>query len=79
MRYYYSRKFAIEKAVCSSGIKNYSILRPSFLIHNYHILGVTYPLAAVNANFDPYDVRKFAAAAFLDPKPSIGLLNELYE
>lgn len=82
MCYYYSRKFELEKAVRESGIKYYTILRPSFLMHNYleplcrahfpnygqFTLDVAYPPGTKTAHFDAYDVGRFAAAALLDPK-----------
>lgn len=81
MSYYYSRKFEIENAVRRSGLKFYTILRPSFLMHNYleplcmahfphygmHTLDVAYPLGTKTTHFDPHDVGRFAAAAPLDP------------
>jgi uncharacterized protein YbjT (DUF2867 family) len=82
MCYYYSRNFEIENAIRESGLKYYTILRPSFLMHNYleplctahfpsygiFTLDVAYPQGTKTAHFDAYDVGRYAAAALLDPK-----------
>jgi hypothetical protein len=82
MCYYYSRNFEIENAIRESGLKYYTILRPSFLMHNYleplctahfpnygmFTLDVAYPPGTKAAHFDAYDVGRYAAAALLDPK-----------
>ncbi|TVY85573.1 NmrA-like family domain-containing protein [Lachnellula suecica] len=79
---YYTGKGAIEEAVRSAGFENYTILRPSWLMHNYLQPGSTlhFPELAPDgilahiykkdrrmAHLDAADIGKFAAAALLDP------------
>jgi len=75
-------KWEAEEALRASGFKQYTILRPSWLVHNYalpHAM-MGYPDFAATgklrtamrpdqpiAHLDAYDVGKFASAALLDP------------
>jgi uncharacterized protein YbjT (DUF2867 family) len=79
---YYSQKAAIEDAVRSAGLQNYTILRPSFLMQNYllpqaafltpelsseGVLVHIYEKGTKMPHMDAADVGKFAAAALLEP------------
>ncbi|KAJ7587327.1 NAD dependent epimerase/dehydratase [Mycena floridula] len=83
---YYMSKFGAENVVRESGFA-YTILRPSWLMHNYiaigpmyhfpdyiekHILTVSYPEDYRLEHLDAADVGKFAAAAFLEPEKFSG-------
>lgn len=79
---YWVNKAAVEELVRSSDIKHYTILRPAFLMHNFHlpVSGFMFPelrerhalKAAYNPDtamtvLDSADVGKFASAAILNP------------
>ncbi|CEI59930.1 hypothetical protein FVEN_g8266 [Fusarium venenatum] len=83
MAWYWLNKAQIESMVRNSGIKNWTILRPAFLMNNYHqpTASHMFPdlvqkrvfLTAYNPDsgmtvVDPGDVGKFAAAAIIDPQ-----------
>jgi uncharacterized protein YbjT (DUF2867 family) len=89
---YYTSKSAVEEAVRSAGFENYTILRPSWLMHNYllpaskwnspefateGIFAHIYDPDTRMAHFDANDVGKFAAAALLDPAKFSGHEIEL--
>jgi uncharacterized protein YbjT (DUF2867 family) len=92
LKYYYDRKVGVEKVVKEGAFPNWTVLRPDWLDYNYlappctihfpeyqseHILTVSYPPAFKKGHFDPYDVGKFAAAAFLAPERFNGHTIEL--
>jgi uncharacterized protein YbjT (DUF2867 family) len=88
MCYHYARNFEIENAVRQISLTYYTILRPSFLMHNYlqslcmahfpnYGVYIEYLKGRKTAHFDPYDIGKFAAAALLDPKRFSGHEIEL--
>ncbi|EXK23695.1 hypothetical protein FOMG_19545 [Fusarium oxysporum f. sp. melonis 26406] len=82
MSCYWLNKAKIESMVRESGIKHWTILRPAFLMNNYHkptalfmfpdlvqkrtFLTAYKPDSAMTV-VDPADVGKFAAAAITDP------------
>ncbi|RBR04232.1 hypothetical protein FVER53590_01705 [Fusarium verticillioides] len=82
MAWYWLNKAQIESMVRESGIQYWTILRPAFLMNNYHkptasfmfpelgqrrvFLSVYKPETAMTV-VDPNDVGKFAAAAINDP------------
>jgi uncharacterized protein YbjT (DUF2867 family) len=90
---FYQSKKGVEDAVRASHIRYKTFLRPGWLMHNYleplwrlhypstyqseHLLEVTYPPGTTAAHFDPADVGKFAAVAFLDPEKFNGHEIEL--
>ncbi|KAE8419655.1 hypothetical protein BDV36DRAFT_307640 [Aspergillus pseudocaelatus] len=80
--WYWHNKAQIESMVRESGIEYWTILRPAFLMHNYHqpAASFMFPELAQNRTFltaykpstamtmlDPGDVGKFAAAAIAEP------------
>ncbi|KIM99993.1 hypothetical protein OIDMADRAFT_42879 [Oidiodendron maius Zn] len=82
LQHYYNQKIAIEGAVKSSGLQNYTILRPCFLMQNYllpqaaflnpelsseGVLAHIYDKGRKMPHLDAEDVGKFAAAALLNP------------
>ncbi|KAM0545964.1 hypothetical protein ACHAPJ_011076 [Fusarium lateritium] len=82
MACYWLNKAQIESLVRESGIKNWTILRPAFLMNNYHqptashmfpdlvqkrIFLTAYKPDSGMTVVDPGDVGKFAAAAITDP------------
>lgn len=92
---YYKSKAGVEDVVLASGIENVTILRPSTLAYQYlspycllyfpeypkeHFMAVSYAREYRRSHFDPEDVGKFAAAAFLQPEKfggrTIELVNE---
>ncbi|KAL6918890.1 hypothetical protein ACHAP8_012463 [Fusarium lateritium] len=83
MAWYWLNKAQIESMVRNSGIQNWTILRPAFLMNNYHQPTVSFMfpdlvqkhvfLTAYKPNsgmtlVDVGDVGKFAAAAIVDPQ-----------
>ncbi|KAF5584447.1 NAD dependent epimerase dehydratase [Fusarium subglutinans] len=82
MAWYWLNKAQIESMVRESGIKYWTILRPAFLMNNYHqptasfmfpelgqrraFLSAYKPETAMTV-IDPNDVGKFAAAAITEP------------
>ncbi|KAF5688649.1 NAD dependent epimerase dehydratase [Fusarium denticulatum] len=82
MAWYWLNKAQIESMVRESGIKYWTILRPAFLMNNYHqptasfmfpelsqrrvFLSAYKPETAMTV-VDPNDVGKFAVAAITDP------------
>ncbi|TVY61861.1 NmrA-like family domain-containing protein [Fusarium oxysporum f. sp. cubense] len=82
MAWYWLNKAQIESMVRGSGIKHWTILRPAFLMNNYHqptasfmfpelgqrrvFLSAYKPETAMTV-LDPNDVGKFAAAAITEP------------
>ncbi|KAF5618490.1 NAD dependent epimerase dehydratase [Fusarium tjaetaba] len=82
MAWYWLNKAQIESMVRESGIKYWTILRPAFLMNNYHqptasfmfpelgqrqvFLSAYKPETAMTV-VDPNDVGKFAAAAITEP------------
>jgi uncharacterized protein YbjT (DUF2867 family) len=95
IHFYYKQKKGVEDRVRSAGFKYYTIFRPGFLMYNllspwtqYHF--PEYPTSHIMTVhwgpdykidlFDPVDVGKFAAAAFVDPEnfngTEINLVNE---
>lgn len=79
---YYGPKDAVEKALRSAKIDNYTILRPSWFMSNYlapmvkyswpqfqsdHVLTVSYPPQTKLGHVSHGDIGKFAAAALLNP------------
>lgn len=92
LKLYLTQKAGVEDVVKNAGFENWTILRPDWLHYNYlrpasdihfpelpteHILTVSYDLTYKKMLFDPYDVGKFAAAAFFDPKRYHGRTIEL--
>ncbi|KAF9885561.1 hypothetical protein FE257_012767 [Aspergillus nanangensis] len=82
LAWYWENKAQIETMVRNAGFKHWTILRPAFLMHNYHLPTASYmfPELATKEVFlsayepdskmtilDPDDVGKFAAAAILEP------------
>ncbi|KAF4949580.1 hypothetical protein FSARC_13445 [Fusarium sarcochroum] len=82
MAWYWLNKDKIESMVRGSGIKYWTILRPAFLMNNYHlpmasfmfpdlvqkrIFLTAYKPDSVMTVIDPTDVGKFAAAAITEP------------
>jgi uncharacterized protein YbjT (DUF2867 family) len=82
LQHYYGQKVAIENAVKSAGLQNYTILRPGFLMQNYllpqasfltpelsseGVLAHIYDKGTKMPHLDAEDVGKFAAAALLNP------------
>ena len=80
---YWENKAAVEELVRSSKIKNYTILRPAFLMHNFHlpvsgslfpelrekhVLKAAYKPHTTMTILDAADVGKFASAAILNPE-----------
>ncbi|TVY89544.1 NmrA-like family domain-containing protein [Lachnellula willkommii] len=89
---YYKSKAGVEDVVLASGIQNVTILRPSTLGYQYlspycslyfpeypeeHFMAVSYAKGYRRSHFDPEDVGKFAAAAFLQPERFGGKTIEL--
>jgi uncharacterized protein YbjT (DUF2867 family) len=89
---YYGQKAAIESAVRSAGLQNYTILRPGFLMQNYllpqaafltpelsseGVLAHIYEKGTKMPHLDAVDVGKFAAAALLEPEKFRGEEIEL--
>ncbi|WZH45631.1 NAD dependent epimerase dehydratase [Fusarium acuminatum] len=82
LAFYWLNKAQIESMVRGSGIKHWTILRPAFLMNNYHqptasfmfpelgqrrvFLSAYRPETAMTV-LDPNDVGKFATAAITDP------------
>ncbi|KAJ4177561.1 hypothetical protein NW755_013781 [Fusarium falciforme] len=79
---YYTGKAMVEDVVRQAGLPSYSILRPSFLMHNYlipdsqyhflelapkGILAHAYKAGRRMPHLDAADVGKFAAEALLNP------------
>lgn len=79
--WYWTSKANIETLVRTSGFKYWTILRPAFLMYNYHmpVAGFMFPDLVTRHTFltaykpdaammvlDPNDVGKFAAAAILE-------------
>ncbi|KAH7161511.1 hypothetical protein EDB81DRAFT_599596, partial [Dactylonectria macrodidyma] len=79
---YYTGKAAVEDAVRQASLPSYTILRPSFLMHNYFmpdsqyhfpelftegILAHAYQKGRRMPHLDAADVGKFAAEALLSP------------
>jgi uncharacterized protein YbjT (DUF2867 family) len=90
--YYYDAKYRCEQIVLKSGFPYITILRPSWLMHNYiaPYAPVHYPELATEQTYvsaykpdtrmpqcAPEDVGKFAAAAFLHPEKYSGKQIEL--
>lgn len=82
MYWYWTNKAEIESLVRDSGFRSWTILRPAFLMYNYHVpfAAVMFPELVERHTFltaykpttammlmDPIDVGKFAAAAITDP------------
>ena len=82
LQHYYNQKIAIEGAVKSSGLQNYTILRPGFLMQNYLLPQAAFLTPELSSegmlahitdkgrkmpHLDAEDVGKFAAAALLNP------------
>jgi uncharacterized protein YbjT (DUF2867 family) len=82
MSWYWTNKAEIESLVRDSGLRSWTILRPAFLMYNYHLpfAAVMFPDLIERHTFltaykpttammllDPTDVGKFAAAAITDP------------
>lgn len=89
---YYTGKAIVEDAVRQAGLPSYSILRPSFLMHNYlvpdsqyhfpelapkGILAHAYKAGRRMPHLDAADVGKFAAEALLNPEAFNGHEIEL--
>ncbi|KAF4627015.1 hypothetical protein G7Y89_g11138 [Cudoniella acicularis] len=79
---YYASKSSVEKAVLESGIKNVTILRPTWLGYQYlapyceihfkewrkeHVLVTGFERGYKQGHCDPYDVGKFAGKVFEKP------------
>ncbi|GKZ51756.1 hypothetical protein AbraIFM66951_007060 [Aspergillus brasiliensis] len=82
LAWYWTNKDRIEKMVRGSGIKHWTIIRPAFLMYNYHnptaswmfpelaknhVFLTAYKPTTPMAVLDANDVGKFAAAAIADP------------
>lgn len=96
LKVYHRSKSGVEDVALNSGIENVTILRPTWLHYQYlspycrihfsdiyekeHLLTVSYPKNYLKGHFDPEDVGKFAAAAFLElakfKGKTIELVNE---
>ncbi|PYI23947.1 NAD(P)-binding protein, partial [Aspergillus violaceofuscus CBS 115571] len=83
LRWYWENKAAIEAMVRASGLKSWTILRPAFLMYNYHAPTAAYMFPeliqhrAFRTAYKPEtamtvlaaeDVGRFAAAALTDPR-----------
>ncbi|RGP58736.1 nad dependent epimerase/dehydratase [Fusarium sporotrichioides] len=83
LRWYWLNKSEIESMVRKSGIKHWTILRPAFLMNNYHQPTANFMFPGLGAKkvfltaykpncamtmIDPGDVGKFAAAAITKPE-----------
>ncbi|RAO69305.1 uncharacterized protein BHQ10_005317 [Talaromyces amestolkiae] len=83
MGWYWTSKAEIESHVRSAGFTHWTILRPAFLMYNYvspvadfmfpelstrHTFLTAYNPGNAMTVFDPDDLGKFAAAAFLEPE-----------
>ncbi|CAI7674919.1 unnamed protein product [Penicillium manginii] len=83
MAWYWLGKYYIEAMVRESGVKYWTILRPAFLMNNYHsptsdfmfpdlaqrgVFLTAYKRSTAMTVLDPGDVGKFAAAAIAEPE-----------
>ncbi|KZP14952.1 NAD dependent epimerase/dehydratase, partial [Athelia psychrophila] len=90
LAFYFSRKAGVEDVVRGGGFENTTVLRPDWLHYNYlapgcaihfpeyrseHVLAVSYARDYKLAHFDPEDVGKFAAAAFVEPRRFQGTIE----
>lgn len=82
LAWYWENKAHIESMVRGSGVKYWTILRPAFLMHNYHqpyasfmfpdlvqrrVFLTAYKPSTAMTILDDDDVGKFAAAAIVEP------------
>lgn len=82
MTWYWENKARIETMVRESGVAYWTILRPAFLMNNYHrptadfmfpdlvargVFRTAYKPSTAMTVLDPDDVGKFAGAAIMDP------------
>jgi uncharacterized protein YbjT (DUF2867 family) len=92
LKVYLTQKAGVEEVVKEAEFEHWTVLRPDWLDYNYltpasdihypeyrskHILTTSYDPSYKKSHFDPYDVGKFAAAAFLDPQRFHGRTIEL--
>ncbi|KDQ15314.1 hypothetical protein BOTBODRAFT_298029 [Botryobasidium botryosum FD-172 SS1] len=91
---YYSSKAGVEDVVRRGGFENTTVLRPGWLNYNYlsppsrlhfpeyeseHVLSVSYSRDFKLNHFDPEDVGKFAAGAFVQPERFQGTIELEWE
>lgn len=94
LSFYFSRKAGVEEVVRGGGFENTTVLRPDWLHYNYlspgcsiwfpeyqneHILTISYLRNYKQTHFDPEDVGKFAAAAFVEPDRFQGIIELSHE
>ncbi|KAF7986280.1 hypothetical protein HWV62_35210 [Athelia sp. TMB] len=90
LAFYFSRKAGVEDVVRAGGFAHVTILRPDWLSYNYlapgcdihfpeyrsdRVITVSYAQDYKLNHFDPEDVGKFAAAAFVEPSRFQGTIE----